>query len=313
MKHLFGPVPSQRLGISLGIDPIPRKVCSFNCIYCEVARTTLLTLERKPYIPGEEILAELRVWLRENPGRPDYLTFSGSGEPTLNSQIGWMIREIKRRTDLPVAVITNGSTLFLPEVRRDLLAADVVLPSLDAATPETFVKINHPHRDITVEKLVEGLIRFREEYPGPVWLEILLVHGVNDSEEEFQALAGAVQRIRPDKVHITTVTRPPGFGRAQPAAPEKLQRLQEILGPVARVAVSFSARAQKTVAANLRDAVLELLKIRACTREDMVRALGVPAENLEAELRSLQEQGRLRLIRFGDRVFYRIPEEIPSR
>ena len=309
MKHLFGPVPSQRLGVSLGIDPIPLKVCSFNCVYCEVARTTNLTLRRKEYIPADEILQELRDWLAANPGRPDYITFSGSGEPTLNSAIGRMIREIKQLTDVPVAVITNGSTLFMPDVRQDLLPADVVLPSLDAATPRTFRKINHPHPGLTLERVLEGLIRFRREYTGKIWLEILLVRGVNDREEEFEALRQAVEKIQPDRVHITTVTRPPGHGRAQPAAQEAMRRLKEILGPIAELAVSFNARAKTLVAANLDAAVAELLKIRACTLEDMVRALGVPQKQLQAELDKLRRSGALQVFDFRDRVFYRIPAD----
>ncbi len=309
MKHLFGPVPSQRLGISLVIDPIPKKVCTFDCIYCEVARTSYRTLERKQYIPTREILDEVREGLERNPGRPDYITFSGSGEPTLHCDLGRMIRAIQQMTSAKVAVITNSSTLFMPDVRADLKAADVVLPSLDSAIPETYRKINRPLPEITLERIIGGLEQFSKEYAGQMWLEVLLVKNVNDNEREYRALAEVISRIAPDRVDITTVTRPPGFGRASPAALEELHKLREILGPIARVTVSFAGTAKHEIPRGSEEAILELLKIRACTIEDMAKSTGLSEEEIRRYLNKFKERGVLEIIEFQNGVFYKIQSD----
>jgi|Deesub1362B_J571_1020462.scaffolds.fasta_scaffold02307_5 wyosine [tRNA(Phe)-imidazoG37] synthetase (radical SAM superfamily) len=306
MKHLFGPVPSQRLGISLGIDPIPRKVCSFNCVYCEVARTSCLTLERREYIPTEEILQEIREWLAQNRSRPDFFTFSGSGEPTLHSGIGKMIAAIKEMTDTPVAVITNGSTLFMAEVRKDLLQADVVLPSLDAARADTFRRINRPFRQLNLEKILFGLKQFRQEYSGQIWLEILLVKGLNDSYEEFEALEKAVKDIRPDKIQITTVTRPSGADHAEPVSYETMTTLATMLGPKAEVAVQFSTDRKVAFSHRPEQAVRELLKIRACSLENLTRATGLSIQQLKEIIQRFAQKGELEEIDFRSGTFYRI-------
>jgi len=217
MKYVFGPVPSRRLGQSLGIDTIPLKTCNWNCVYCQLGRTVPLTNERLEYFPREEILAEVEQALAAHkPGEIDWVTFVGSGEPALHIGLGWLIRKVKELTSatttftpqgrLPVAVITNGAILYLPEVREELAVADAVLPTLDAGNARLYRKINRPHPDITFERLVDGLIAFRKEYQGLLWVEVMLVRGLNDSEEALREIVAALERIRPDEVHINLPT-----------------------------------------------------------------------------------------------------------
>jgi len=176
-KYLFGPVPSRRLGMSLGVDLVPKKVCSLDCVYCEVGKTSKLTLERKEYILFDKIKNELIDYFNNNPD-PDYITFSGSGEPTLNIQIGEVLRYIKQiKPDIPVAVLTNGTMLFEKDVRDALMDADLVLPSLDAVTEEVFQKINRPPGDLTAKKYISGIIDFKNSFKGKIWLEVFILPG----------------------------------------------------------------------------------------------------------------------------------------
>ena len=230
MKYVFGPVPSRRLGQSLGIDTIPLKTCNWNCVYCQLGRTRPVTNRRKEYFPAEEILMEVEQSLdSHDPGEIDWVTFVGSGEPTLHANIGWLIREVKKITELPVAVITNGSLLYLPEVRLELIAANAVLPSLDAGTAKLYRHINRPHPGITYERFLEGLVDFQRRYWGKLWIEVMLVRDLNDTEEALRALAEVLEYIEPDEVHINFPTRPPVETWVQPPDDEGLMRASAIL------------------------------------------------------------------------------------
>ena len=208
-RYLYGPVPSRRLGRSLGIDLVPHKICTYDCIYCQIRKTTKKTLLRREYVPVKEVLEEVKTFLLEGSSSIDYLSLSGSGEPTLHSKIRSIIKGIKEITSIPVAVITNGSLLCEREVREDLLQADVVLPSLDAVSPEIFMKINRSHRKLSIERVIEGMVEFRKIYKGQIWLEILFCKGVNDTSEELQKMKEVVKQIKPNLIHLNTVVRPP--------------------------------------------------------------------------------------------------------
>jgi len=231
MKYVFGPVYSRRLGRSLGIDLLPPKICSLNCVYCEVGPTTNLTCERKEYVPTEDIIQEIDQFLAAGTkGRPiDVFTLTAMGEPTLHSGIGKIIAHLKAKTDKPVAVLTNGTLFFDPQVRADLAAADIVIPSLDAARKESFERVNQPAPSVNLEQVIEGLALFGREFRGEVWLEILLVRDVNDSLEDLEALQRAVQKIQPTRLQLNTVARPPMDGRAQPVTREKMEQAVAIL------------------------------------------------------------------------------------
>ena len=222
-KHLFGPVPSRRLGMSLGVDLIPHKICSLNCVYCECGPTTKLTVERGQYVPVEEVLQELTDFFERHPD-PEYITFSGAGEPTLHSEIGEVIGFIKElRPGVPVAVLTNGTLLSDPRLRAELMEADLVMPSLDAATEKTFRRINRPSRQTSLEQYVEGLVDFGREFRGEIWMEVMILPGYNDDPENLEALKNALKRIRTDKIQLNTLDRPGSIERLKPAPKEFLE------------------------------------------------------------------------------------------
>jgi len=225
MAYVFGPVPSRRLGQSLGVDTIPLKTCNWNCVYCQLGRSEPLIDERRDYIPREIIMAEVEEALRSHrPGEIDWVTFVGSGEPTLHSGLGWLIRQVKTLTEIPVAVITNGSLLYLPAVREELAPADAVLPTLDAGSAWLYRQINRPYPALTFERLVDGLKAFRQTYRGKLWIEVMLVKGLNDGEQALRDLAAVLREIGPDEVHVLLPDRPPAETWVQPTDEEGLLR-----------------------------------------------------------------------------------------
>jgi wyosine [tRNA(Phe)-imidazoG37] synthetase (radical SAM superfamily) len=226
--YTYGPVPSRRLGRSLGVSPIPAKSCSYSCVYCQLGRTTRLLTERRSFFPRDEILAE--IVKRGRVTSPDYVTFVGDGEPTLCADLGWLIEESRRQLDISTAVITNGSLLWSTDVREDLLRADVVVPSLDAGNERTFKRINRAHQDIRFDSVRQGLIDFSREYDGQLWLEVMLVEGINDTEEELMSIKHAVDQVQPHRTYITTPIRPPAETWVRPPDYRAVLRAQEIIG-----------------------------------------------------------------------------------
>jgi wyosine [tRNA(Phe)-imidazoG37] synthetase (radical SAM superfamily) len=274
MKYVFGPVPSRRLGQSLGIDTIPLKTCNWNCVYCQLGRSKPLCNERRDYIPLHEIMSQVEKALAaHNQEEIDWVTFVGSGEPTLHAGIGWLIQEVKKITDIPIAVITNGSLLFIEPVRKALSTADAVLPSLDAATPELYKKINRPHPDITFEKFLGGLINFRKEYKGQYWLEVMLVNGLNDTEEALNEIAKLIQKIQPDKVHIGLPTRPPAEKWVKPSDEEGLMRATTILGKVAKVVHPCEGKFDLSSGESIVDAIIAIITRHPMSEEQLQRAI----------------------------------------
>lgn len=292
MKHIFGPVPSRRLGLSLGIDIIPFKTCTLSCIYCQIGETPRITLERREYTPTGEVIDEIREYFATHP-KPDWITFSGSGEPTLHSGLGALIHAVKSITDTPVCVITNGTTLMDPAVRRDLLEADAVMPSLDSARDESFRVVCRPEPTLRVADIIRGLAEFRREFSGKIWLEILLVASINDSPEDLEALKIAVGEINPDAVHLNTVVRPPADSAARPLSRERMEEIREFFGPRAEVIASFRKETGtgKTITP---DEILEYIKRRPGSAEDLSTALGVGKADVDRMLAELRERGEVR-------------------
>lgn len=233
MKYIYGPVQSRRLGFSLGLNLVPYKVCSFDCVYCQLGRTTKLTVTRAEYIPVREVLDELRLWLanhQEESQSLDFITLSGSGDPTLNTKIGELVTEIKKLTKIPLAVITNASLLPDPSVRQALLAADLIVPSLDAVMPNAFVKVNRPHPQLLLEEIIESLVKLRKEFRGKIWLEVMLVKGANDDLRYIKKLQEVAERINPDKIQLNSPVRTPAEQGVCSLEAKKLQKFKEILG-----------------------------------------------------------------------------------
>ncbi len=301
-NYVYGPVPSRRLGLSLGLNIIPKKTCTLNCIYCQCGRTTNLTLARRSFYPIDEILKEVRTAVAEH--RIDYLTFSGEGEPTLNKDIGKLIRLLKAEFKIPVAVITNSTLLFDPKVRHDLYRADLVVPSLDAADQKTFHRINRSHPDLKVEKIVQGLKTFRRYYKGKLWLEIMLVKGVNDSPEHLMKLRRLAYEIKPDRVHLNTVVRPPAEKDALPLTMDDLNQVKLLFGPEAEIAFSPIKTRQRKFHGNSQKAVLAVVENRPVTEEDLCRSLGIPTRDIKPVLEELVKQGLIKKVAFWGKTFY---------
>jgi wyosine [tRNA(Phe)-imidazoG37] synthetase (radical SAM superfamily) len=295
MKYVFGPVPSRRLGQSLGIDPIPQKTCNWNCVYCQLGRSTPMTNERREYIPCDAILAEVEQSLQDHgPGEIDWVTFVGSGEPTLHSGLGEMIRRVKAQTAIPVAVITNGALLYLPEVRADLLEADAVLPTLDAGSADLYRRINRPWPELTFECMVNGLVAFRAEYTGNLWVEVMLVRGLNDSEEALQELATVLARVKPDQVHLSLPVRPPAESWVQPTDEDGLLRAQAILGDVAHVLSPVQGEFDLGGCENVSEAILSVIQRHPMREDDLFAALQRwPDGECASYYRTFQKAARL--------------------
>lgn len=302
MKTVFGPVPSRRLGQSLGIDPVPLKTCNWNCVYCQLGRSRPLVNERKEYLPAEAILSEVGGALAAHqPGEVDWVTFVGSGETTLHSRLGWLIREVKALTDLPVAVITNGSLLYLPEMRRELSAADAMMPSLDAGNPELYKKINRPHPEVTFDRLVDGLVAFRQAYRGKLWVEVMLVNGLNDTEEALEEISEILRRIGPDEVHILQPERPPVEPWVRPADEEGLLRARAILGDVAHLVHPAVGSFELGGETTLEEAVIGIITRHPMQEKELVETLGRWASGeVNAILARLRDSGKAQVVsRYG--------------
>ena len=306
MNYIYGPVPSRRLGLSLGVDIVPMKTCSLSCIYCQVGKTPEVTLSRREYISVNEVLHELVDYFKKGL-KPDWVTFSGSGEPTLNSGIGEIIKGIRKLTDIPICVITNGTLLWDKQVRRDIIDADAVMPSLDSAIEETFRKVCRPHPDLKIKKIIDGLADFRKMYNGKIWLEILFVEGINDSPVELEALREAVKRISPDSIQLNTVVRPPAESSAKPLSRERLEEIQDFFGGKAEIIASFikdSVVSDKIEA----DDVREYLKRRPGSVDDISTALGVEKNQVEEILENLDQSGEIRVNEYFGKRFWEFVE-----
>ena len=314
MKYVFGPVPSRRLGQSLGIDTIPLKTCNWNCVYCQLGRSQPLINERKEYFPPEAILSEVKAALAQHaPSEIDWITFVGSGEPTLHSGIGWLIRQVKAMTPLPVAVITNGALLYLPEVQEALLAADAVMPTLDAGNSRLYKLINRPHPDLVYERFIEGLRDFRKIYRGQLWIEVMLVHDLNDTAAALQELATVLQAIAPDQVHILLPDRPPAETWVQPADEEGLKRAVAILGDIAHVVPPGEGSFDLGGTDDIVDAILAIITRHPMRQDQLEEALGQWAPGqIQETLALLEKSGRAqKIIRYHTSFWSAAPSHYP--
>jgi wyosine [tRNA(Phe)-imidazoG37] synthetase (radical SAM superfamily) len=305
-RYLYGPVPSRRLGRSLGIDLVPHKICTYDCIYCQIGKTTDKTLVRKEYVPVKEILEEVKSFLKEGTSSIDHFSLSGSGEPTLHSQIRSVINGIKAITLIPIAVITNGSLLYVEEVRKDLLGADIVLPSLDAVSSEVFMRINRPRSGFNVEKVIEGMVKFRKVYKGQIWLEILFCKGVNDSKEELLKMKKVVDRIQPDRIHLNTVVRPPSEKWATPLNQKEMEEIQTFFGEKASIISEFDRHPSSMPERDIKEEILKILKRRPLTPSDLSKGMGIPQNELNQYIEPLTQEGKIQARIFGDSIYYEI-------
>ena len=314
-EHLFGPVPSRRLGMSLGVDLIPHKICSLDCVYCECGPTTTLTTERKAYVPLDAVLAELTDYFSRHPD-PDYITFSGAGEPTLHAGLGDAVAFVKQhRPDVPLAMLTNGTLLQDPEVRRDLMAIDLVLPSLDAATVLALKKINRPAPELDLSQYIEGLVQFGKAYTGKLWLEVFILPGFNDAPEDLDALRRAIDRIAPQRVQLNTLDRPGAVKGLYPARSEQLEEIRMLLGADRTEIIAPPEDRNRSLAyrQDTESVILETIARRPCTLADLHKILGLHVNEINKYLGVLAGDGRIVLAEEDRGRFYRLRQDGEGR
>lgn len=307
-RYIFGPVPSRRLGLSLGVDLVPHKTCSLDCVYCECGRTTHLTLTPDTYVPLAAVKEELADFLSTSPDL-DFITFSGSGEPTLHSGIGEMAAFIK--TNFPayrLALLTNGTLLSSEDVRKRLLAIDVVIVSVDAGGKEAFQRINRPHPGLSLSDIEEGLVSFRKIFPNNLWMEVFLVPECNTSEYELAGIRGVLERIHPDKVQVNTLDRPGTEGWVVPAGPEVLSQAASFLQS-AELVPSTGDRRFRGNGDDLTNRVLAVVRRRPLTLEDISRMLGIDMTEAFSRIEKLEREKIVKSIEMPRGIFYMADQE----
>lgn len=307
-KYVFGPVASRRLGRSLGVDVVPFKTCPYDCIYCQLGQTTNHTTILAEYAPLAELLKEVQLKV-EGGFEADYITIAGSGEPTLYSEMAALIAGIKRLTRIPIAVITNGALFWRKEIRNALQGADLVVPSLDAGLADSFDKVNRPCGEITFDRMVEGLIEFRKEFRGQIWLEAFLLGGVTDTDAEADRIEEIVARMQPDKVQLNTVARPAPDGDVLPAPPERLQKIAKRIGQNAEVIAHYESRSETAVKATSAEEVLAVIRRHPCSLADVARGLSASEEDVAVHLADLETRGLVTSIMRGEEAFYMAARE----
>jgi wyosine [tRNA(Phe)-imidazoG37] synthetase (radical SAM superfamily) len=308
-RHVYGPVPSKRLGRSLGLDLVPFKTCTYDCIYCHLGRTTNKTIERREFVAIDAVLSEIEERLRQEPS-PDYVSLAGSGEPTLNSGIGDLIQAIKRFSNVPLAVLTNGSLLWMRDVRDALMDADLVIPSLDAGDAHVFGQVNRPHEGVSFDAMVDGLVRFRERFAKSIWLEVLLLSGYTGTASEAEKIAAVAKRIRPDRIQLNTVFRPPAEEYAESVSSDRMRSFARLFDTAVDVLDDSGLdESRPPLASSFSDNdVLALLARRPCTVQGVAVGLGVPANEAAKMLTALCDRGVIRARRNRRNVFYSIRE-----
>ncbi len=310
ISYTYGPVPSRRLGLSLGVDIVPAKICTLDCVYCQIGRTTRGSSVRQDFIDIGAVLAELATKLKAGL-KADYITIGGSGEPTLNSRLGDLIDGIRRLTDIRVAILTNGTLLYRADVRADCAKADVVCPTLDAADAAVFEAVHRPTDGITIEKLVFGLEQFRREYSGQIWLEVFLVAGVNTQAEQIEKLKGLIRRVQPDKVHLNTAVRPPAEPNVQAVLAATLDAIARQLGGNCEVIGAPPAAVGDEHRQHAQADVVAVLKRRPCSVDDICTGLAMDRAEVLRHLRNLQGLGVVSSERRGDITYFQIRADTP--
>ena len=302
MSYIFGPVPSRRLGLSLGVDLIPHKTCTFDCLYCEVGRTTRKTITPGPFAPVDEILSQLEERLKGC--TPDVITLAGSGEPTLHSEIDRIISGIRDITDTKIVILTNGSLFWDEAIRKRVLAADLIMPTLSSAFAHTFQTIHRPHRDLALDRIVTGLVQLRREFGGLIYLEVILLAGINDTEEEVGALRPLIQEIQPEKIQLNTVVRPPADACAKALDGKRLEEIKLFLGERAEIVVDIEAAKGALARDPKGEGLLEMAKRRPLRPKDMANSLGISLDEVESMVKGLLLKGYLRRQDHSGEVFY---------
>jgi len=306
IEHIFGPVPSRRLGYSLGVDIMPFKTCTYDCIYCQLGPTTIKTVERKEYIPIAGIVKELERKLSSGL-KPDFITITGSGEPTLNTGIGELIKETRKITGIPVAVLTNGSLLFLKEVRKSLMAAEYVLPSLDAGDEAAFISVNRPHRGIEFSQMTEGLKDFCREFRGYTWLEVFLVNEFNSDDENIRKIILQTEKIKPGRIQLNTCDRPSASMNIHPVCSRRLENILGMFGDNAEI-ITRSFREpvkRRDNSLHFEAEILNLIRRRPMRLADLCLSTGLDPYEIVKITDAIIKEGLISTEISGNGFFYK--------
>ncbi|MGD9073853.1 MAG: radical SAM protein [Desulfobacteraceae bacterium] len=304
MTYTFGPVPSRRLGLSLGVDLIPAKTCTYDCLYCQVGGTTQKTVQTDAFVPIQKVLDELKKRLEIF--TPDAITLSGSGEPTLHSEIDQLIASIKRITDTKIAILTNGSLFWQEVVRRRVSGADIIMPTLTTAFEETFRTIHRSHPELNLKSIIEGLKRLRQMYNGQIFLEVFLLAQINDSDKELEGLKEVIDVISPDKIQLNTVVRPPSDQSAISLDMIRLEEIRDFFGERAEIIAEAPLRRKWGQHAAIVESILEMAKRRPLRALDVATLFDMPLEEAEGVVKGLEIKGTLRQQEHLGEVYYRL-------
>jgi len=313
-KYLFGPVNSRRLGISLGVDMVPFKTCSLNCVYCECGDTTVLSCERKEYVTFDSLQKELHDYLSKKP-KLDYVTFAGSGEPTLNSCLGKIAAYVKTTfPEYKTALLTNSTLFYDSEVRKDCLQFDLVCPSLDAISDNAFTKVNRPSLDLDNSKIIDGLIKFAKDYNGQLWVEVFIVPQINDTTEELKLFKETLLQINPDRVQLNSLDRPGACDWVTAISPDKLRTIAQYLAPLPVEIISRSGSLPKSeiTGIDLEETVLSLIRRRPSTLEELSVTAGKTINEIFATIETLTNKGTAESNIVNGKTFYRISKNQTS-
>jgi len=302
MTYVFGPVPSRRLGLSLGIDLIPSKTCTYDCLYCQVGRTTYLTAEPEVFVPTGEVIGELKDTLEKF--HPDTITLAGSGEPTLHSEIDQVISFLKGITDTRVALLTNGSLLWRKTVRNRVLGADLIMPTLTTVFEDTFRLIHRPHKELQLPIIIEGLKELRKDYEGAILLEVVLLAGINDNKKELEGMKKVIEEISPDKIQLNTVVRPPSDPRAMSLDMEQLEKIKNFFGEKAEIIAGISSNKKAGEFDPQFKAIIEMAKRRPITAADIAGVLDITLDESERILKGFLLKGTIKKQEHEREVFY---------
>ncbi len=306
-SYIFGPVPSRRLGLSLGIDLVPFKTCTLDCIYCELGKTATPVSRRAEYVPFAELEVEIKEFFDNNQSaeKIDFITLSGSGEPTLNTALPQVIKLLHQLTKTPIALLTNGTLFSRPDVRQEVQNIDLILPSLDAVSEEILTLLNRPAAGLKSQEIIDGLIDLRREYPGKIWLEILFCAGINDSSEEIERLIQTALQIQPDKIQLNTVVRPGVLAQAQSVSDSFLKSLLPRFGPTAEIIAPFNRNAADSNSIEkIKESILATLKRRPCTADDLKNSLGLKKAEIIKILDLLLEKGEIKAQEHAGNHYY---------
>lgn len=313
-RLVYGPVPSRRLGASLGVDVVPLKVCSYGCTYCQLGPTQTLTTRRRAFYPVRTILSQVARRLQDGPF-PDVVTIAGSGEPTLFSGLGELVKGLRDLTHLPVVLLTNGSLFSRVAVRREARGVDLLLPSLDAGDEQTFQRVNRPAAGLTLAGVVDGLARFRAQFAGKIWLEVMLLAGITDTPESVAPIARLARRLAPDRIQLNTPVRPTFEFDAAPVSPRRLERLARLFEPAAEIIAEWQPQVGRQVggSSEAEADVLSLLQRRPCTLDDIAAGLALHPNEIVKALGRLQREGMVHRVMLRGRVFWRALGDVRSR